>query len=179
VTLAGGANAHWDMSRRKARVVNINATPPLNPPSPLDVNTAFPSDPVVGNDDANQEYEINDPYATGGNISSQDHPERKLGLQGGHVGAVYEKNLDFQEFARLEIGGKWYVISESEAWELDFSFLKTQVLESEWGIDTNLDGDTLDVINESDAGVSGDTNGDGDATDVVSRWLNNGSKSTN
>ena len=176
VTLAGGANRKWDMSRRINRTIAINANPALNL-SVLDINIAFPGDKRIGNDDAGTRDENNDPYGNGGVIRSSDRPTRSFHLQGGGAGSTYDNDTSFEEFARLEIDGTWYLISDPEPWFVHFIFNKENVSEASWGMDTNGDGDQLDQVNEANIGQ--DLNGDGDQTDVVTRWQDNNTTSAN
>ncbi len=174
--LSGGATKKWDMSRRIFRTMTVVANPALNL-NVKDVNIAFPTDPIVGNDDAGVNDESNNPYVGNGMLTSDDNANRLYVLQGGHVGATYSNLTHFQEFARLEIGGKWYNISSPEDWGFSFDLNKMITLESDWNWDVNGDGDFNDIINEQ--GILGDINGDGDQLDDVGRWLNNGSQHNN
>jgi len=176
VSLAGGANKKWDMSRRISRNINIQSTPALILPN-LDKNIIFPGDKVVGNDDAGTGDEDNDPYSRSGTILSADRPTRSFMLQGGSAGDTYQNNTSFEEFARLEINGKWFLISDPEPWFVNFNFIKLNISETDWSIDVNGDGDTNDIVLEVDIGR--DTNGDGDSNDSVSRWHNNNSNAKN
>jgi hypothetical protein len=173
--LSGGADKKWDVSRRIARVMTVTAANPALTLSALDVNINFPSDPVVGNDDAGPGDENNDPYS--GAMTSVDAPSRSFRLQGGNVGQTYRNQTSFQEFVRLELGGAWVVISDADPWSVDFRFIKRAVTETLWGGDFNGDGDTNDDITEAMLGV--DTNGDGDTGDVVGYWDDNSSVAAN
>jgi hypothetical protein len=179
--LAGGATLKWDMSRRIARRMVVTAT---DPPLELDVRDQdinFPGDPVIGNDDSStDDGENNDPYDDSparGVIRSADRPTRPLRVQGGVLGDTYTNLTWFQEFARLEIGGIWYVISDPGPWRVEFHFMKQPVTEALWGLDVNGDGDLGDIVTEAMLGH--DTNGDGDLDDDVGYWDNNGSLSAN
>jgi hypothetical protein len=174
--LSGGANMKWDMSRRIA----IRATvpnPPFNPPILVDRTDNFPNNPVIGNDDAGVGDEINNPYTNNGQIESEDEPTRGLTLNGGNIGDNYRCQLWFQEFARLEIQGTWYVISESQLWRVDYRMEKQTVTERLWNTDVNGDGDLDDIVTEAMLGQ--DTNGDGDLNDDVGYWAESGSTSAN
>jgi hypothetical protein len=175
--LSGGAAMKWDMSRRITIRSTNNATSPPLPPVAVDGNDCYPSDPVVGNDDAGTGDENNDPYASSGQLNSVDTPTRDQRLQGGVVGNTYRTQLWFQEFARLEIQGTWVVISDPLSWRVDIRYVKVQVTEALWAADINGDGDMNDVVTE--AMVGQDTNGDGDMNDVVGYWDNDGSTSAN
>lgn len=173
--LSGGADMKWDVSRRIARTMTVTAANPALTLSALDVNISFPSDAAVGNDDAGTSDENNNPYS--GAMTSVDAPARTFRLQGGNVGQTYRNQTSFQEFVRLELGGAWVVISDADAWSVDFRFIKRAVTETLWGADFNGDGDTNDDITEAMLGV--DTNGDGDTGDVVGYWDDNSSVAAN
>ncbi len=174
-SLAGGADKKWDMSRRISRSINVNATPAMTL-SALDVTINKPSDPLIGNDDAGTGDENNTPTSSG-NIQSGDRPQRGFDRRGGDVGDTYDNDTSFEEFARLEINGKWYLISDPENWGVHFKFIKKATTESMLGRDVNGDGDQFDDITEAMVGFDG--NGDGDTSDVLSFWGDNGSTSSN
>jgi hypothetical protein len=174
--LSGGANKKWDMSRRISRTISINAMPAIPNPSPLDVNIPKPSDPLIGNDDAGTGDENNTPGSPA-TIQSSDRPQRGFGRKGGDIGDTYDNDTSFEEFARLQINGNWYLISDPENWGVHFKFIKTATTEAMVGRDINGDGDQLDDITEAMVGFDG--NGDGDTSDVLSFWYDNGSTSSN
>lgn len=176
ISLAGGANKKWDMSRRISRNINIQANPALILPN-LDKNIIFPGDKVVGNDDSGTGDEDNDPYSRSGTILSSDRPTRSFTLQGGVTGDTYQNNTSFEEFSRLEISGNWFLISDPEPWFVNFNFIKQNISENDWSFDANGDGDTNDIVSEQ--GIGRDTNGDGDSNDSVSRWNNNNTNTQN
>jgi hypothetical protein len=147
--LAGGADKKWDISLRcQFRVVNPNlkskgkfssefGTMFDEQPQADSFAFKFPNDPVVGNDDSGYSDEENDPYAaaTGtiphgiGEISSLDGqtiwiPE--AGSSNGHIIEVYDL---FGEFARLNVGPKWYRISSFVDWK---SVAKFSMQNSQW-----------------------------------------------
>jgi len=157
--------------------VSTTATNPPLPLVPEDTNTNFPSDPVIGNDDATPFDETNNPYANAGKLTSVDPPARTQRLLGGHIGDTYRSQLWFQEFARLEIEGVWHVISDPLLWRVDFRMIKRQVTEAMWNRDYNGDGDVNDNVTEALAG--GDLNGDMDNNDLVGFWDDNGSVAAN
>jgi hypothetical protein len=144
----------------------------------LDQNTSFPNDPIVGNDDVyGSPNPATDPYSNGGNLQSLDTPTRTLTFVGGNAGATYLNVSSFQEFARLEINGKWYLISEADSWTVNFRFSKIEVNEAFWGFDANQDGDTADAINEQQ--VNQDLNRNGSSNDNLSIWISNNSDTQN
>jgi hypothetical protein len=104
--LSGGATLKWDMSRR-IKIRATTQTPPFNPTVLVDGNDDFPSNLVIGNDDAGVGDENNNPYTNNAQLTSSDEPSRAFALQGGNVTDDYRSQLWFQEFARLEIEGVW------------------------------------------------------------------------
>jgi hypothetical protein len=178
-SVTNGAFAKWDMSRRISRTITVNADPMLAVPA-NDINISFPSNPLVGNDDSFPFPENNNPYSTNGQLGGFDEPNRGFNRKGGDVGSTYDNDTSFEEFTRVEINGKWYLLSDPDPWGVRFKFKKIAVSESLWGIDTNQDGDANDLVREDDPSVTGrDMNGDGDMDDVVSIWLDDSSTISN
>jgi hypothetical protein len=144
IGLAGGANKKWDVSRRLIhKIVNpSNVTLPEDPSDPGGVifNTnysTFPSDPVVGNDDRGVlEDEMNDPYDDFKRITSRDNPQFFLRNADGAIGDTVEHRVNFQEFARLQIGDSWYVISDYLLWRFHLKFKKLSA--TQWGDDNSI-----------------------------------------
>lgn len=181
-SLADGANARWDISRRIA--VRSTITPSTLTLVCWDNLANYPADPEVGNDDAGVgDPEENDPYSAPalGQLTGFDKPARQGPgdgfLQNGHVGDTYQVQLWFQDFARLELGGRWFVISDPLPWRVDFRFIKVQITEALWNGDVNHDGDMQDDVTEAMLGA--DQNGDRDQLDNVGFWDDNGSISAN
>jgi len=124
-SLAGGANHKWDVSRRIRWRVNNPAG--LVDPTAGDFwvsHLNYPSDAVVGNDDAGATDETNDPYANGGNITSKDDPSEFLLQALGVNGNTFDERNHFGEFARVELDGHWYSISDYYNWRVHFEFIK-------------------------------------------------------
>jgi hypothetical protein len=170
----------WDMSRRLQRMITLggNIAAATMPGGTLDRDTSFPSDSLIGNDDAlGSPDSATNPYSNGGNLQSFDRPTRTLTFVGGNTGATYVNASSFQEFARLEINGKWYLISEVDPWTVNFRFTKIEVNEALWNFDANQDGDTNDTINEQQ--VNQDLNENGSSTDNISIWIDNNSNAQN
>jgi hypothetical protein len=91
---------------------------------------------VIGNDDPSNPDEDNNPYdekfygeqvgpAVQGMIFGQDVPIRSMLNSYGAVGDEFEVRLHFREFARIELGGKWYRCSEEKMWKVHFIFKKS------------------------------------------------------
>jgi hypothetical protein len=140
-SLQGGADRKWDNSRKiRKKFLNpagISLAAIGGNPS---FNTTFPNYPstadgdghpggagaldadlvdIVGNDDAlTGDPEDNDPYTNPnkGKLTGFDRPKRSIGHNVGADGNTVEWRLHFLEFARLEIGGKWFRISDDFPW---------------------------------------------------------------
>jgi Calx-beta domain len=139
VSLAKGADHHWDNSRScRQKLVNpgkINFA--LKHPASL--YSTYPNWPsfvggqdVVGNDDAGTDDETNDPYANKGVLNGMDGPTRSPLNTEGAAGDTFEIRLNFAEFTRVEINKKWYRISDDYKWNINFKFKNTA---GKWGDD--------------------------------------------
>ena len=158
----------------------------MNPnfiPALLITEKTFPKpkdDLLIGNDDSNVDEETNDPYANNQTLTSDDPVKRAYGFAAGHENATHENKFKFEEFVRLEINKKWFLVSDDDDWEVHFKFKKEKIDEAEIGpegIDVNRDGSVGGPINE---GVLGrDFNGDNDEIDDITRWVNDESTSKN
>jgi hypothetical protein len=68
---------------------------------------AYPVTWEEGNDDSSTGDETNDPRA----MTSSDTPTDNLAHAGGADGDSFEERAHFQEFVRLELARRWWVIS--------------------------------------------------------------------
>ena len=182
--LSGGANKKWDISRRVAgTVVSKNLEPPMPEENQVREKTfAMPQNPLIGNDDAGVDDETNDPYNNNQTLTSSDPVQRGFGFLGGHENATHQNKLEFEEFVRLEINRKWFLISGKDSWEVHFKFKKEKIDEGDigpTGFDANGDGDITDPLLESNIQGGTDFNGDGDTDDVITRWIDDTSTSKN
>jgi hypothetical protein len=120
----------------------------------------YPSMLNAGNDDTGTDDELNNPYLSTqlGFISGFDNPNLIMFNSDGSLGNVFEKKSNWQEFTRLQIGSKWYNISDYFSWRFQHKFKK--VNEN----DPNADGSPADAT---------DINNDGDTIDII--WNDNGS----
>jgi hypothetical protein len=123
--LAGGADHHWDFSRKsRCRVLNPSgiALPTLVMPggdlANLFANApwGYPARWEEGNDDSGTTDENNDPYA--GAMTSTDTPGMRFNNAGGVDGDTFEIRLHFFEFVRLELARAWWVISHLFPWRV-------------------------------------------------------------
>lgn len=62
----------------------------------------------------------------------------------GTVGNTWEARCHFKEFARLELGGNWYRISDPFLWKIHLKFKK--VNEAVDQVDYNNDDDMIDIL---------------------------------
>jgi hypothetical protein len=151
--LSGGATLRWDVSRRvQYRFRNPNLIPYNKltanygvlydgQPIPDRVSVPFPSSAVIGNDDPKVLGEENnpyDPYRSAqnefiehdiGELASFDTPSLALPNSGGQEGFTFEEEDLFQEFARLQIGSNWYVISDPLPWKM---IMKIKFQQGQW-----------------------------------------------
>ena len=148
MTLDGGANRKWDVSRQvrtKSSFTDIPNWIKLWVESEKygpkwKSYTRWPTDKIVyseivsgdknavGNDDKFVgSDENNDPYSNGGKLKSNDRPSRFLPHIKFNWGATakVQLHLQFREFTRLEIAGRWYRISDYYNWRCNLKFKST------------------------------------------------------
>jgi hypothetical protein len=129
VSLARGATLIWDASRQiKAKVIDPRGVVPRAAATQLD---DYPDDDAEGNDDIHVGDEDNDPYPNRDGtrrrrpgaamfcpayLWSCDRPSLELQNAWGADGATVERRLHFREFTRVELGGKWYRVSDFFPW---------------------------------------------------------------
>jgi hypothetical protein len=122
--LSGGADHHWDFSRKsREKIINPNGIPLASMTLPGDADMArffanapwdYPVRWEEGNDDSSTDDETNDPYGPG--MTSKDSPTDALAHTGGSDGDTFEDRIQFQEFVRLELDKTWWVISHMFPW---------------------------------------------------------------
>jgi hypothetical protein len=149
--LVNGAPLRWDVSRRvKYHFLNPNLIPYgkmtagygsiyNGQPSADLVTVDFPTSPLIGNDDASHSIdEDNDPYNASnktnlthavGEITSLDPPNAAFADAGGGTGFTFQEDDLFQEFARVQLGATWYVISDPLPWKL---IMKIKFQNGQW-----------------------------------------------
>lgn len=143
--LTGGVNRKWDSSR-KIRKKTLNPAGVVLPgdasfhgnfhdfPSMADGDgrpggagaVSFTDWLVAGNDDAGVGDEDNDPYTSPHfkALWGIDTPTRFISHTAGANGNTVEWRLHFVEFTRLEINGKWYLISNYFPWRVHYKLKK-------------------------------------------------------
>ena len=138
--LTGGADKKWDSSRKiRQKILNPSGVtlyygkshnyPNLNDGDgrPGGAGAISYRDWLVtGNDDTHNDDEDNDPYSAPhiGKLYAIDTPTRTLLHSDGSNGNTVEWRLHFAEFARLEINGKWYLISDHVLWRVHYKVKK-------------------------------------------------------
>ena len=139
-----GADKKWDGSRQKrSKVLNPNNIPDedISQPPPTQI-PSYPANEVEGNDDRRtSDPENNDPYSNNGNLSGEDVPTLGIRDTAGFGNNTYESRLQFREFARLEIEGNWYRISDFFLWRIHRRFIKRQGQWRDDGSDIALDNE--------------------------------------
>jgi len=128
VSLARGANRRWDSSRQiRNKVINPNGILFIN--MPISVTLAhpdYPLDETCGNDDKTTDDEDNNPYDQPylGIILGVDETFVVLNHELGALGDTCEFRFHFREFVRLQLGNRWYRISDWFLWKAHFRFVK-------------------------------------------------------
>jgi hypothetical protein len=158
-SLQGGADHKWDNSRKiRKKFINPANIPLASIGGDPSFNMTFPNYPsaadgdghpggagaidadlvpIVGNDDAGvTDPEDNDPYTdpNRGKLTGTDRPTRSMDHTVGD-GDTVEWRLHFIEFTRLEIGGKWFRISDDFLWR---THIKMKRVGGKWVNDGSL-----------------------------------------
>ncbi|MEW6358561.1 MAG: hypothetical protein AB1696_19660 [Planctomycetota bacterium] len=156
--LRKGADSKWDVSRQWTAVIenpdgltrqemaafsktSLTAAYFTGQPALRTIPVRYPSDPVIGNDDASTLYEDNNPYDDyskdlsvtlsvtpqgevlnvmtvqkrdnkfWGTLASLDAPQTGIVHDVGDPNDTFVQAWNFKEFVRIELGGTWYRIS--------------------------------------------------------------------
>jgi hypothetical protein len=130
--LSGGADHHWDFSRKsRDKIINPSGIPlaAMTPPGDADMARFFANAPwsypaawEEGNDDSGTTDESNDPYGAG--MTSSDSPTDNLAHAGGTDGDTFEDRVQFREFVRLELDKTWWVVSRMFPWRSHLRVVK-------------------------------------------------------
>ena len=116
----------------------------------------FPSNMVEGNDYTSR---AQDPYlgsATPFTLFDEDTPRHFVRSSAGNVGDTVEARYQFAAFSRVQIGGKWYRISDRFPWRFHAKYRKASEQADQQ--DYNNDGDQLDEIWINNGTLSDETN---------------------
>ena len=152
--LSGGADKKWDTSRQMRRKVinpnNINFDLMHAPAYSYYAHKPdYPTNDACGNDDVGTgDPEDNDPYNApyAGAIHGPDNPTRGPFHSEGALGDTFEIRQQFRGFARVELNGTWYRISDWFLWRIHFKCKKQNENEKTWNLNFNGDG-TIDDVN--------------------------------
>jgi IPT/TIG domain-containing protein len=122
--LKEGVNAKWDITRRIRQRYFINGVEQTVTGIRGRIE-AYPTDDRIGNDDGRDDDEDNDPYSGNiGKLTSEDNPSERFTFGELNTGDNIELRTQFSEFARLEIQGTWYRISDFANWRLHINIVK-------------------------------------------------------
>jgi hypothetical protein len=156
--LTGGANKKWDSSRQvRQKFINPSLIPLASIPGGISFHTDFLSYPsladgdgrpggagaivaedlaVSGNDDSGVGDETNNPYSGSiGKLLGEDKPNRIMLNSVGADGDTVEWRLHFSEFSRINLGTKWYRISNGYEWKVHYKMKKVA---GKWENDNSL-----------------------------------------
>ncbi|HUY87903.1 MAG TPA: galactosyltransferase-related protein [Pirellulales bacterium] len=133
-----GIDAKWDHSRQvRVKIINpagyTKSQLPYTPPGAwvfnniqagVNIPVTYPASDVVGNDDFSTNAEDNDPYNTPylGQLEGYDTPDFGMRNSTGADGDTLEQRLHAHEFARLELLGSWFRISDFVLWRVHQKF---------------------------------------------------------
>jgi hypothetical protein len=151
VDLSTGVKSKWDATRQvKCKVINTDGVAlPLD--QPFNTNYLnYPTDPNVGNGDTSTLFLFGSPYATadGGKLKSivsqtviTHSLPQNIGLAFPNPAQTHklEFRVHFEEFARVELAGHWYRISDFDPWRIVMRFRKASEFDD--GVDYDGDGD--------------------------------------
>jgi hypothetical protein len=157
VDLSGGAKFKWDVSKRLRNKVTItHDTFPLPSGKFNQSFINYPSSLLVGNDDTIPSPIEVDPYAAAmfgqlGVLISDNPVTHSLSHSLGKKDDEIEFNIQYQIFARLELAGTWYVISDPFLWQLNMKYKK--VREQDLDEDLDNDGDKSDELWSRGGGI--------------------------
>jgi len=124
--LANGADKKWDNTRQiKSKWILPAGITSVQCCGSLPDGLTYPTDDVEGNDDRSTGEENNDPYSNSSKLNGEDKPTISALHGVGTNGQTIELRLHFREFARLEIAGSWYRISDFYLWRVHFKWIKS------------------------------------------------------
>ncbi len=136
VSLENGANLKWDVSRQVRVKINNPHLYPVTAltsvsghlwtgqPTNETIPEVYPTNPVEGNDDASSGDEKNNPYDNNTKVTSSDIPRTTMRNSTGIDGNIFTWKFHFKEFVRLNLGKKWYRVSNQKLWRVHYEFKK-------------------------------------------------------
>jgi hypothetical protein len=116
----------------------------------------YPDNDVEGNDDSNEPSQNPYEVATLLKLNDEDRVRFNVATSAGNVGNFYRCFRQFKQFARLEVAGKWYRISDFKLMRIHAQFKKAS--EVTLNQDLNSDGDKLDEVWVDDGTTAGEDN---------------------
>ena len=96
-------------------------------------------------DEDDNPYEGNAPGVAVGKLQSFDYPADPISDTKGANGDRLHVYLNFQEFVRLQIGGKWYRVSDYCPWRHHYKLKRTN---GKWDKEAD---ETFDLSNQQEA----------------------------
>lgn len=141
----GSGFTSWDVSRqirmRAFKGANLNAigASDADDPSGYHAPQDYPENTVEGNDDSDSKDEDDNPYddsepgAEIGKLKSFDYPSQLVAdnrrapkgpANSGENGDRLHVYLNFREFVRLMIGGKWHRVSDHHHWRHHYKIMR-------------------------------------------------------
>lgn len=89
---------------------------------------SYPSEELEGNDGSKPAFKSTDPYGQGNGRLEDSDEVRTAGVvnAAGAVGTCFEARWQFREFVRLEIGGRWYRVSDWALWRFHAKLKKDE-----------------------------------------------------
>ena len=121
---------------------------------------SYPENRLVGNDSSPKSYKDTDPYFSPdkGSLTDRDSPRQPMIIhQSPAIGDTIEVNNHFREFCRLEIGDKWYSVSDYKPWRLMAKLKKTWIASEDDANNNNVqDGNEGQMRNNNS--ISDETN---------------------
>ena len=174
----GDATYKWDFTRRCRRhslmpsitandvlwprkgllSASLPAADKIFPTSPASGADHYPSEPTEGNDDTQLPNADVDVYApdSGEKLLDDDQPRNTFRDGAGAIGDIVDDRMQFQQFVRGEINGKWYRVSNYSLWRNHTKLKKVD--EAVLDQDFNGDGDKTDKLWIDDGSASDSTN---------------------
>jgi hypothetical protein len=136
---------------------NANIIQPTTPKPGAD---SYPQDKLEGNDDSGSTLEDDDPYTAPkiGKLTDRDTPEHPfVNDDSPAIGSSIDFRMQFRQFCRLEIGSKWFLISDHKPWRLHGKLKKTWIA-AEDDTDGNGEANGIEGQIRDNGSISDETN---------------------